>query len=263
MDYRSLQISFGVGVLASLVAGLLPTAGSWFVSQEWSVVALVGGSWIVVISGVALIVRQSYLKLRREYVATTEDGEGSNSHQTVRLVHQMSTEEAGNRIRSAAQEIWSLQISGSEFTANSSDTYEAWLSIDRNRHLLIAFADPTDGELLDNIVKLSGSAKETTHDQALRNLRIGIEMSLERYVGLRDKFGDRVDVRVYDFCPPYSIHAIDPDDDGNPGGSLFVELYLPDLPPSERPCMRLPHDHAAYFRYRTGSLAWFEAAQRA
>lgn len=269
MDYRSLQVTFGAGVLASLVAGVLPTAGSWVVSHSWSVVALVGGSWIAVISIVALVVRRSYLEMRKRYEQAADmsnspaDPEEMIDPHSVRLIRPMSIEEAGNRIRSAKHEIWSLQISGTEFTASSIETYETWLSNDANRQLLIAFADPTDSELLRNIVKLSGKANETDPFKAHDYLRAEIETSLERYLDLRDRFHGRVDVRVYDISPPYSIHAIDPDSEGNPGGSLFVELYLPELPQSERPCMRLPHDHVAYYRYRTKSLAWFEAASSA
>lgn len=263
MDNRSLQIAFGVGVLASLVAGLLVAAGSWFMSQSWGVVAFVGGAWILVIAIVAVIVRKSYLNLRDEYKeGRVPDGNPPGS-EWVALRRPMSNEEAWNRIRSARHEIWSLQISGSEFTANSTDAYETWLSTDRNRHLQIAFADPDDSGLLENIVKLSGNAKETNEDDAYHHLQIGVEKSLERYVELRDKFDDQVDVRIYDLSPPYSVHAVDPDDKGDPGGSLFVELYLPDLLPNDRPCMLLRPNHTAYFQYRTRSLAWFEGARRA
>lgn len=223
----------------------------------------------MVISIVALVVRRSWLELRKRESALhdgrgeTEDHalEGIGQGTMVRLLPPMSIEQAANRIKSAHQEIWSLQISGSEFTANSSETYETWLSTDANRHLLIAFANPANSELLSNIVKLSGDVSATDPLRAHEHLRSEIQASLERYVALRDRFVGQVDLRVYDFSPSYSVHAIDPDGKGDPDGSLFVELYLLDLPQSERPCMLLPHGHAAYFRYRTRSLAWFEAAK--
>jgi hypothetical protein len=201
-------------------------------------------AWLGLVAVMAIAIRRNYL---RSYVS---------------FVAPMSSEKAQERIRSASQEIWSFQISGSEFTSSSIETYEAWLSGDGNRRLLIAFANPENTSLLENIVRLSGVDKATNEAHAYLHLREKIKTTLNRYIDLREKFGDRVDVRVYDFSPPYSVHAVDPDHQDNPGGSVFVELYLPDLPSSERPCMLLFHDHSAYSRYHTKSLAWFEAAKR-
>ena len=259
-DYRSLQIAFAVGILSSLVAGWLAATASWLVSQSWSAVAIVGLAWTVLLLAIAYIVRRSFLALCEDYEeALRRTGEPSLTQ--VKFVRRMSDEEARKRIRSAKREIWSFQISGKEFTANSIEIYEAWLSEDRNRSLLIAFANPGNTGLLESIVKLSGLAKDSTEDHAYQNLRTAIQTTLGRYTALRKRFPDQVDVRIYDFSPPYSFHAVDPDD--KTAGSGFVELYLPDLSSADRPCMLLPYEHTKYSLYRSQSLAWFEASTNA
>lgn len=254
-DRRSLQINFTVGVLASLVAGWLAATASWLISESWSAVAIVGLAWTVILLAIAYAVRRAFLTLREEHErALLVASEPSLS--SVTFERRMSDEEAVKRIRSAKSEIWSFQISGGEFTASSTETYEAWLSKDRNRTLLIAFANPENTGLLKNIVKLSGQHKESDEDHAYEHLRLVIETTLNKYVDLQKRFPGQVTVRVYDFSPPYSFHAVDPD---NPEmGSGLVELYLPDLSSADRPCMRLPHGHVQYSLYKAKSLAWFE-----
>jgi hypothetical protein len=262
VDKRSVQIAFIVGVLASLAASVFAGVISWFISQSWAAVAVVAAAWTALVVTISEIARRSYLDLRKKYEAIQLLERGLDSEE-VKFVPRMSNAEAQDRIRSARKEIWSFQISGSEFTASSSETYETWLASppDPDRTLLIAFANPENTELLKSIVRLSGLAEESTEDHEYEHLRVVISTSLNRYIDLRDKFGERVDVRVYDFSPPYSFHAIDPDD--STAGSGFVELYLPNLPSADRPCMLLPHDHPKYSLYRDQSLSWFEASRRA
>lgn len=216
-------------------------------SQSGAVVGLISALWLGL---VALLMHRRY--------------EAAQQKQVVFLAP-MSTDRAKRRIRSAKSEIWSFQISGSEFTANSIETYEAWLSEDHNRILMIAFANPDNESLLKNIVKLSGVSKLSSEDHAYEHLRQLVRTTLEMYIRLREneKFKDRVDVRVYNFSPPYSIHAVDPDPQDDRPGSVFVELYLPDLPRHERPCMLLGQEHKSYRLYRNKSLAWFEDAEPA
>lgn len=261
MDKRSVQIAFIIGVLASLIASGFAAGISWVVSQSWAAVVLVGLGWTALVVTISEIARRSYLSLlkKNEEIELLERGLDSEQ---VKFVPPMSNAEAQDRIRAAQREIWSFQISGSEFTASSSETYETWLaSPTHDRNLLIAFANPENTELLKSIVKLSGLAQESTEDHAYEYLRAVIRTSLNRYIDLRDKFHDQVDVRVYDFSPPYSFHAIDPDD--SEAGSGFVELYLPNLPSADRPCMLLPHSHPKYSLYREQSLSWFEASRPA
>lgn len=244
MEKKQSYVAFSMSVIASVAGGLFLAAGSWSVSQSWFAAAVAIAVWAAFVTIMMAALRRSYL---RNYV---------------KFIAPMSNEQAENRIRSASQEIWSFQISGSEFTAHSVETYEAWLSRDGNHRLLIAFVNPENTDLLKNIVKLSGVGSLSSESHAYDHLRAIIKTALDKYIILRQKFGDRVDVRVYDFSPPYSVHIVDPDSKGNPGGSAFVELYLPDLPSRERPCMLLTHEHSAYSLYRTKSLAWFEAARR-
>lgn len=247
MDDRSPQISFTLNVLASVVSVPLIAVGTRLVSQSWSAAVFAALAWIVFVTIMAFVLRR---KIRQNYV---------------NFIRPMSDKEAQNRIRSANKEICSLQISGSEFTAHSAHVYRKWLTDDETRRLRIAFADPTDTKLLESVVKLSGAAKLVKNEErALDHLRELVEEGLNKYIKLREELGDhRVDVRVYNFSPPYSVHAIDPEDRDKPGGSLFIEFYLPDMRPSERPSMRLSHDHAEYPRFLEKSRAWFKASTRA
>lgn len=243
VDERPPHISFTLNVLASVVSVPLIGLGTRVVSQSWSTAAFAALAWLVFVVAMGLVLRR---KIRRNYV---------------HFIGPMSDEEAKERIRSASQEICSLQISGSEFTAHSVHVYREWLETDGNRRLRIAFADPTDTKLLESVFKLSGAAKLVeNHEHGLDHLRELVEAGLNKYIKLREDFGDRVDVRVYNFSPPYSVHAIDPEDKGKPGGSLFIELYLPDVRPSERPSMLLSHDHSEYSRFLAKSRAWFRAS---
>jgi hypothetical protein len=240
------QISFSQSVFASLIATIIFAGTSRVISQSWAIAALAFILWLGFVAAMAVLIRRNYKRTRQSYIS---------------FLAPMSTEQAKKRIRAAQSEVWSFQISGSEFTANSIETYETWLSGDRNRSLSIAFANPENENLLKNIVKLSGFDKRSNEDHEFKHLRAMIKTTLDKYIGLRDKFGDRVDVRVYDFSPPYSVHAVDPDPQDDHQGSVFVELYLPDLPAHERPCMLLPQDHTAYALYLNKSLAWFEGAR--
>lgn len=259
-DYKSLKNNFVLAVLSSLVAGWLAASASWFVSQSWAAVAILGLAWTILLLAIAYVVRRRYLSLLQDYQDALRRNEGPDLKKGT-FVRRMSDLEAQERIRAAKREIWSFQISGKEFTANSIDTYVGWLSEDRNRNLLIAFANPNNTGLLENIVKLSGLAKDSTEDHAYENLRTAIQTTLGRYTSLAKRFDGQVDVRVYDFSPPYSFHAVDPDD--KIAGSGFVELYLPDLSSADRPCLLLPHAHAKYPLYKSQSLAWFEASTHA
>jgi hypothetical protein len=243
---RQNQETIVLGLLTSLVGGVLLGIGSWLLSQSWSVVAIATAAWLVFAGVVAALFRHLYLSMARYRI-------------TIRKP--MTEEVARRRIKEAKREIWSFQISGSEFTAHSAETYEAWLQEDRNRCLNIAFADPDDTELLKNIVKLSGVANLSDENHAFEHLRALIKTTLERYVKLCEEFPEQVNVRVYDFSPPFSVHAIDPHDEDEPTCSLFVELYLPDLPPRERPSMLLRKDRKLFSPYREKSHAWFTAAR--
>jgi hypothetical protein len=247
VDERPPHISFTLNVLASVVSVPLIGLGTRLVSQSWSTAAFAALAWLVFVVAMGLVLRR---KIRRNYVI---------------FIGPMSDEEAKERIRSAKKEICSLQISGSEFTAHSVHVYREWLETDGNRRLRIAFADPTDTKLLESVFKLSGAAKLVeNHERGLDHLRELVETGLNKYIKLREDFGDdRVDVRVYNFSPPYSVHAIDPEDEGKPGGSLFIEFYLPDVRPSERPSMLLSHDHSEYHRFLAKSRAWFRASTAA
>lgn len=242
---RQNQETIALGLLTSLLGGALLAIGSWFVSQSWFVVAVTTMAWLAFVAMVAALFRHLHLSTARHRVVFRKP---------------LTGEEARRRIKSAKREIWSFQISGSEFTAHSSDTYEAWLEEDRNRCLNIAFADPDDTELLKNIVKLSGVATLSNEEHAFEHLRTMIETTLERYIKLSENFPEQVNVRVYDFSPPFSVHAIDPNDEDAPTCSLFVELYLPNIPARERPAMLLRKDQQLFSLYRDKSDAWFTAA---
>ena len=233
------------GLLTSLVGGLLLAIGSWFVSQSWAVVAVALIAWVAFVAAVAALFRHLQLSARRHRVTFRKS---------------MSEEEARTRINSAGKEIWSFQISGSEFTAHSSATYRTWLLEDRNRCLKIAFANPDDTELLKNIVKLSGVANLSNEIHAYEHLQTMIKTTLAKYIALCEEFPEQIDLRVYDFSPPFSVHATDPYYEDEATCSLFVELYLPDLPAHERPSMLLRNDQSSFSLYRTKSNAWFEAA---
>jgi hypothetical protein len=234
-----------LGILTSVIGGILLGVGSWLVSQSWSVFGVAILAWLIVIIVVFALFRRLYLSAKSQQIAFRKP---------------MTSEEAGKRIDAARLEIWSFQISGSEFTAHSPDTYRTWLEKDRNRRLKIAFADPDDNELLKNIVKLSGVANLSSEDHAYEHLRELIRTTLGRYRDLCCQFAEQVDVRVYDFSPPFSVHATDPDDENASACSLFVELYLPDLPAHERPSMLLGKSDELFSLYREKSRAWFNAA---
>lgn len=248
-DQQPPYIAFALGVVSSIVGSLLLVAGSWMVSQSWFIAGLAAAAWLCLTAGMTIVFRRSYRATLKYEL-----------RKSVTFVRPMTQREATKRIRSAQEEIWSFQISGSEFTAHSTETYESWLEDDKNRRLRIAFANPEKTDLLKNIVSLSGVDKMSTPDHAYEHLRELARKSRDKYVTLREEFPERVDVRVYDFSPPYSIHAIDPNDGDEPAGSVFVELYLPDLRSSERPCMLLQQDHASFLLYRNQSLKWFQAA---
>jgi len=253
-DSQPPYAAFALGVTSSIVGSLLLAFASWSATKAWFLGALVGALWLCLTAGMAIVFRRSYrAALHHERVKLA-----SEQRQSVTFVRQMTRSGAKKRIRTAKHEIWSFQISGSEFTAHSTEAYETWLRNGEDRRLRIAFANPEKPDLFKSIAKLGGQDKLSGADHAYAHLRATAETSLDKYIALRERFPDQVDVRVYDFSPPYSIHAVDPGDDNEAAGSVFVEFYLPDLPSSERPCMLLQQDHESFALYRNQSLVWFK-----
>lgn len=245
MINRQNQVTLILGLVTSIVGGILLGLGSWLISQSVSAVAVAVVGWLLFAGAVGWIFGQRYL------AATAR-----------RIVFRapLSSPEAQRRIDAAQKEIWSLQISGGEFTAHSPDAYKEWLTEDKNRFLKIAFADPGDTELLKHIVNLSGVASLSNENHAYEHLQTMIETALDRYIELSKELPGQVDVRVYNFSPPFSVHAVDTDFEDLPRRSLFVELYLPDLPARERPALLLRKDHDKFTLYRDKSRSWFNAA---
>jgi hypothetical protein len=225
-------------IIGSVIAGLALLAGGWLVSHAWFVPLGLAVIWVLAVFLAIFHVHQRVLF----------------------FVQPMSSDEARERILSANKVIWSLQISGGEFTVHSVDAYEAWLREDEERHLKVAFANPDNDGLLRSINKLTGIDKRTTEEEALGHLRETINASLKRYTDLRGQLQDQVDVRVYDCIPPYSIHAIDPN---SRRGSIYLELYLPHVSARERPCTIMRHSHRKFEMYSKKSLAWFGDGTRA
>jgi hypothetical protein len=218
-------------LIATVISTVIVGAIGRLLSGDWEVAAGAVVIWLL-----AMFVILHYLNSRM-----------------LRFRRPMSLVEAHQRIGSADREVWSFQISGGEFTANSDDTYSEWLSGDVDRHLRIAFANPENDGLLRSIVKLSGLGEISDEQEALRHLRKIINKSLDRYLALKKTRPDQVDVRVYDCSPPFSIHAVD-------RRSVYVECYLPNLPARERPCLLLTRNHAYFKLYINQSDAWFQQA---
>jgi hypothetical protein len=170
------------------------------------------------------------------------------------FVRPLTSTDARERILSANKGILSLQISGGEFTSESADAYEAWLRIDPDRRLNIAFANPDNSELLLSIIRLTRIDKATSEDEALRHLHEVIIKSLAKYTGLRDQLPGQVEVKVYDCSPPFSIHAVDPT---SSRGSIYLEFYLPHVPAGERPSTIIRARHKKFLLYASKSQAWF------
>jgi hypothetical protein len=226
------------GVVGALIAGLALLAGGWLVSHAWFVPLGLAVVWVLAV----------FLAIRHV------------NRRVLFFVRPMSEQTARERILSANKVIWSLQISGSEFTRHSDDAYEGWLREDEERRLKIAFANPENDGLLRSINKLTGIEIGSTEEYALEDLRKKIIASIEQYTKLQNQLPGQVDVRVYDCCPPYSIHAADPN---SRRGSIFLEFYLPHVPASERPCTIMRHSHKRFEMYSKKSLAWFEDGTRA
>jgi hypothetical protein len=233
--------TFGESVAASFLGGIPFAVAGGLVASSWVVAGCAALLWIVAVALVARMARRRVLV----------------------FIPPMSWRAARRRIESASDEIWSLQISGSEFTAHSVETYEKWLDEDKNRCLKIAFVNPDNAELLASIVKLSGIDRISYDGEACRHLREVTVTSLNRYIDLRERFADQVDARIYDSSPPFSIHAVDPHASRRSSRAVFVELYLPNLPSRERPCLRLDGRHSAFSLYRDQSNDWFESSEKA
>ena len=229
--------SLAEAVAASIVATAVVTVASGLLSGGWVVPGAVAVVWLV-----AALVVVSYVRTK-----------------LLRFDRPMSYAAARTRIASAEREIWSFQISGSEFTANSVKTYADWLAADSERRLKVLFANPENSGLLRSIVRLSGLDKVSNENDALGHLREVILTSLGRYVALKAQHPGQVDVRVYDCSPPCSIHAIDPRSSAR-HRSIYIECYLPGLPARERPSLLLARRHAYFERYIEQSLGWFDEA---
>jgi hypothetical protein len=228
---------FREAIVASLIAGLVLLGGAWLVSHKWIPPAAAGLLWIAV-AGFGL------REIRRHALF---------------FVEPMTRQAAESRIRSANSEIWSFQISGGEFTVHSVDTYRRWLDAHEYRRLKVAFANPANQALLENIVKLSGVHRVSNDKDAVEHLRQIILTSQRKYSALRAEYGERVDLRIYDCSPPFSIHAIDPMSSDR-RRSIFVEFYLPGLSPRERPCVLMKGKHSAYKLFVEQSRDWFDQA---
>lgn len=169
----------------------------------------------------------------------------------------MSSDALGRRVQAAKKEIWSFQISGGEFTAGSIDVYREWLMDDDSRRLKIMFADPTRRGLIKSIVKLGGMGELSASDpEAVANLQRTIAISLKLYSDLSGELPSQVDVRVYDCCPPCSVHAIDVRTNSRTG-SIFVEHYLPGLAWVDRPCVVIRRAHKSFAVYADQCESWF------
>jgi hypothetical protein len=227
-------------ITAAIVATAIIAIAGVLLSGGWEIPAGLVAAWLLAIAVVVHYLRSRLLWFRRP----------------------MSLNAARLRIDSAREEIWSFQISGSEFTVNSVEVYEKWLDVDRNRRLSVAFANPANDGLLRSLVKLSGAGKMSTEVDALTHLREVILTSLGKYLELKESFPTQVDLRIYDCSPPCSIHAIDPTSDFK-RRSIYVECYLPHLPTRERPSLLLTPHQSYYARYVEQSRVWFKQATRA
>jgi hypothetical protein len=237
MIIKSYGPGLGVAVLGAMIGGAALTVAAWLASHVWVGALGAGMIWLA-----AVLTSVIYIQRRALF-----------------FVQPLTSEAAEGRIRGAYKEIWSLQISGSEFTAQSIDSYSRWLRADPDRKLRLAFANPTNTGLLSSIVKLSGLGRISNDGEATEHLRQIILASLEKYSHLSAELAGQIDLRVYDCSPPFSIHAVDPTSPYQKC-SLFIELYLPDLASRERPCILMRKNHVRFTLYVNKARAWFDQA---
>jgi hypothetical protein len=227
------------GTLTSLAATGLLAAAAWLFSEDliWPAVVLL---LVAILAGVLL-----YRVWRRR----------------LRVIPYLELADLKKRIAEASNVIWSFQISGGEFTRYLVQNYERWLAADPRRRLKIMFVDPENEGLLESLVKLSGKDKASDPETGFISLRQTIRKSLQDYSDLRERMPDQVDLRVYDCCPPCSIHAVDVEKESEGDASMFIENYLPDLPWRDRPCFLLNRHSAAFDLYRSRCGVWFADAR--
>lgn len=243
MRLRPIVMALLLGVTASLIGAIIYDA----IKPSTFMTCIPLSTKLYIMAVILVICLLSYIsfKLKNKYMS---------------FAPYMSIKSIRDRIQSAESEIWSFQISGAEFTLHCIDAYDQWLTCDVKRRIKFLFANPNDDELLKNIVRLSGNGIISSPSTALADLHQTIKTSLDKYSALRSKFNSQVEIKVYDFCPPCSIHAVDPMDNST-HSSIFIENYLPYLPGYERPCLLLSRYSPKFGVYTAQCLKWFDEAK--